>query len=128
MNRAQRRRAERGSGSIAPASRSVSQPSPVRAKSKAAVSEAARHDATGLRDRDWGYPTDWRDRLSSVARRRVALAEEELQIVDEALRAGATWAAIGSVLGVTRQSAFQRLASKVERKREAQGGGREGNP
>lgn len=73
--------------------------------------------APALLDREAGYPDDWRRDLANLERRRLDLGKRELEIVDQALRAGATWSAIGSVLGVTRQSAHQRFAGKVERRR-----------
>jgi hypothetical protein len=65
------------------------------------------------------FPSDmgWAHRLRHVRALAAALEEWELAIL-MAARAGvapASWAEIGDVLGMTRQSAWQRLATDVDR-------------
>lgn len=58
---------------------------------------------------DVGYPEDWRHRLREVSDRIKRDRLLERQLVAQAIAAGATWSAIGDVLGVKRQTAHERF-------------------
>ena len=51
--------------------------------------------------------------LAGVSELRHCLRELEERHVEEALRRGASWDAIGGALGVSRQAAHRRLAPRV---------------
>lgn len=60
-----------------------------------------------------GYPDAWRLDLHNVRIRRQKLQARERELVAQALAAGATWSAIGHVLGMSRQSAHSRFRNLV---------------
>ncbi len=57
-----------------------------------------------------GYPEAWRVELHNVTFKMSKLKRRQAELVMQAVVAGATWSAIASVLGITRQSAHQRFA------------------
>ena len=56
-----------------------------------------------------GYPDEWRVDLHNVTARLKALKARQDELVAHAIVSGATWSAVASVLGISRQSAQQRF-------------------
>lgn len=52
-------------------------------------------------------------RLRGIRQAREHLGAAELQAVREAIEAGATWKRIGSVYGITTQSAHERFSQRI---------------
>jgi hypothetical protein len=68
-----------------------------------------------------GYPEGWRVELHNQAVRLTRLHARQNELVEQALRAGATWSAIASVLGISRQAAHRRFRSLAPAVRESVG-------
>lgn len=61
-----------------------------------------------------GYPEMWRSNLRDLERRRREINDREVDIIRQAILAGATWTEVANVLGTRRQSAHQRFAKRIE--------------